>query len=385
MFGDPVAGVSELVDPPRERDGRIGWPRSAWCPSKPGRGRGPRGGPYAPTMNRRADASLVAPCAPRPSARTRHERDPKSSHKELDRSSKTTPAVRGGVNHVRRVPEEEAERGAEMSNGSRRRPGRRRRWPMVAATFLSVASAIGSAGCGASEESRAGLDGGAAATVGASAISAFAQQAHESHASIAGAVVTHPPQAPQREASPLEAVGRQNLLRRAPVEPAGDELRELPRSPARVLGQPRVERSASRAGSRPGHFARRNTPSVLYMKYVPTFHFALEDDDDVSPSPFGGLCVGRARGLRRRVRAPAAARPRRDEQRRATPRSPASSRDRAVRRRPFAPSSRARLATAVGARWRALGDALQAYLHERRRWRRSRSKYDDYLPRYAPR
>jgi cytochrome c peroxidase len=43
------------------------------------------------------------------------------------------------------------------------------------------------------------------------------------------------------------------------------------------------------SGSRPGHFARRNTPSVLYMKYVPAFHFALEDDDDVNPSAFGGL------------------------------------------------------------------------------------------------
>jgi cytochrome c peroxidase len=42
-------------------------------------------------------------------------------------------------------------------------------------------------------------------------------------------------------------------------------------------------------GSRPGHFARRSTPSVLYMKYVPAFHFALEDDDDLAESPFGGL------------------------------------------------------------------------------------------------
>jgi cytochrome c peroxidase len=42
-------------------------------------------------------------------------------------------------------------------------------------------------------------------------------------------------------------------------------------------------------GSRPGHFARRNAPSVMYMKYVPPFHFALEDDDDVAESPFGGL------------------------------------------------------------------------------------------------
>jgi len=42
-------------------------------------------------------------------------------------------------------------------------------------------------------------------------------------------------------------------------------------------------------GSRPGHFARRNAPSVMYVKFVPPFHFALEDDDDVAESPFGGL------------------------------------------------------------------------------------------------
>jgi cytochrome c peroxidase len=42
-------------------------------------------------------------------------------------------------------------------------------------------------------------------------------------------------------------------------------------------------------GSRPGHFARRNAPSVMYLKYVPHFHFALEDDDDVAETPFGGL------------------------------------------------------------------------------------------------
>jgi cytochrome c peroxidase len=42
-------------------------------------------------------------------------------------------------------------------------------------------------------------------------------------------------------------------------------------------------------GSRPAHFARRNAPSVMYMKFVPPFHFAFEDDDDIEPSPFGGL------------------------------------------------------------------------------------------------
>jgi cytochrome c peroxidase len=41
-------------------------------------------------------------------------------------------------------------------------------------------------------------------------------------------------------------------------------------------------------GSRDGHYARRSTPSVLYLKYVPTFHY-FEDDEAAAPSPFGGF------------------------------------------------------------------------------------------------
>jgi cytochrome c peroxidase len=58
-------------------------------------------------------------------------------------------------------------------------------------------------------------------------------------------------------------------------------------------------------GSRPGHFARRNAPSVLYIRYVPSFHFALEDDDDLEPTPFGGLTwSGRADTVAEFVRLP---------------------------------------------------------------------------------
>jgi cytochrome c peroxidase len=59
------------------------------------------------------------------------------------------------------------------------------------------------------------------------------------------------------------------------------------------------------AGSRPGHFARRNTPSVLYLKYVPAFHFAFADDDDLAPSPFAGLTwSGRADSVAEFSRSP---------------------------------------------------------------------------------
>ncbi len=41
------------------------------------------------------------------------------------------------------------------------------------------------------------------------------------------------------------------------------------------------------------------------MKYVPAFHFALEDDDDVAESPFGGLTwSGRANSVAEFARLP---------------------------------------------------------------------------------
>src|SRR5450755_3505136 len=44
-------------------------------------------------------------------------------------------------------------------------------------------------------------------------------------------------------------------------------------------------------GSRPGVFARRNTPSLLYLKFVPRFRFYQEDDDKhaLETEPYGGF------------------------------------------------------------------------------------------------
>jgi cytochrome c peroxidase len=41
-------------------------------------------------------------------------------------------------------------------------------------------------------------------------------------------------------------------------------------------------------GSRPGHFARRNTPSVMYLGFVRPFHFHWEEDAPL-PDAFGGF------------------------------------------------------------------------------------------------
>jgi cytochrome c peroxidase len=42
------------------------------------------------------------------------------------------------------------------------------------------------------------------------------------------------------------------------------------------------------AGSRPGRFARRNTPSVLYLRFVRRFHLKYDDEDEM-PEAFGGF------------------------------------------------------------------------------------------------
>jgi len=57
-------------------------------------------------------------------------------------------------------------------------------------------------------------------------------------------------------------------------------------------------------GSRPGHFSPRNTPSLLYVRYVPPLYF-YQDDDALAPAPFGGLMAdGRADTLARQAALP---------------------------------------------------------------------------------
>lgn len=88
--------------------------------------------------------------------------------------------------------------------------------------------------------------------------------------------------------TPREKVGQAIFLDAALSDPPGTSCASC-HDPARAFSGNNGSQSGVARGSRPGHFARRNAPSVMYMKYVPPFHFALEDDDDVAESPFGGL------------------------------------------------------------------------------------------------
>jgi cytochrome c peroxidase len=91
--------------------------------------------------------------------------------------------------------------------------------------------------------------------------------------------------------SPREELGRQIFFDTRLSTPPGTSCASC-HDPARAFSGNHGSTVGVALGSRPGHLSRRNTPSVLYMKYVPAFHFALEDDDDLAKSPFGGFGWG---------------------------------------------------------------------------------------------
>jgi cytochrome c peroxidase len=96
---------------------------------------------------------------------------------------------------------------------------------------------------------------------------------------------------PEHVVPPLaarEKVGQSIFLDRTLSSPPGTSCASCHDPDAAFAGNNGSDGGIAR-GSRPGHFARRNAPSVLYLKFVPPFHFALEDDDDVTDSAFGGL------------------------------------------------------------------------------------------------
>ena len=112
---------------------------------------------------------------------------------------------------------------------------------------------------------------------------------------------------PPHTASPLtsrEKVGQSIFFDATLSDPPGTSCSSC-HDPAMAFSGNNGSTSGVAAGSRPGHFARRNAPSVMYLKYVPPFHFRLEDDDDVEESPFGGLSwSGRADTVTQFVRLP---------------------------------------------------------------------------------
>jgi cytochrome c peroxidase len=132
-------------------------------------------------------------------------------------------------------------------------------------------------------------------------------------------------------------------------------------------------------GSRPNHYARRNTPSLLYLKYVRPFHFHWEEDAPLPDGRGGFFWDGRSDSIAALVRQPLL---NPDEMGNASGAQVVEK----LRATSYAAELRAEfgatLDTTEGA-LTALGKSLEAYLTNDTMAPFS-SKFDDYLRGHAP-
>jgi cytochrome c peroxidase len=92
---------------------------------------------------------------------------------------------------------------------------------------------------------------------------------------------------PDRQARAV--LGRAIFFDRGLSEPAGTSCASC-HDPARAFSGDNGSRAGVPAGSRRGQLARRSTPSLLYLKYVPTFRFVGEPEKHgLDQEPYGGF------------------------------------------------------------------------------------------------
>ncbi len=86
------------------------------------------------------------------------------------------------------------------------------------------------------------------------------------------------------------AIGRQIFFDVSLSEPKGTSCASC-HDPSRAYAGDHGSGVGVAAGSRRGVFARRTTPSLYYLKYVPTFRFYADDDDKhaLDLEPYGGF------------------------------------------------------------------------------------------------
>jgi cytochrome c peroxidase len=106
--------------------------------------------------------------------------------------------------------------------------------------------------------------------------------------------------------SPRVALGRAIFFDARLSEPRGTSCASC-HDPARAFSGDHSSGAGFPAGSRPGVLARRTSPSLLYLKYVPSFRFFSEEDDNHANGlePYGGFFWdGRASSIPELVRQP---------------------------------------------------------------------------------
>jgi cytochrome c peroxidase len=113
------------------------------------------------------------------------------------------------------------------------------------------------------------------------------EQALDADDSEAFAAAPEQAPAPTAPASTLAGLGRTVFFDTNLSEPAGTSCASC-HDPARAFAGDNGSSLGVARGSRPGHFARRATPSVLYLGLVRPFHFHWEEDAPL-PDAFGGF------------------------------------------------------------------------------------------------
>lgn len=181
---------------------------------------------------------------------------------------------------------------------------------------------------------------------------------------------------PPREGPPdnpvLVALGKQIFFDERLSEPPGTSCASC-HDPAHAFSGTHGSNLGVPLGSRPAHFARRSAPSVLYMRYVPKFHY-FEDDEAPQPQPRGGyFWDGRVDSLTELVKQPLF---NPDEMNAGTPQLVAAK----ITQGPYAQRFRAAFAAASNpdAIAHGVGVALEAYLKSDEMTPAS-SKYDAYV------
>ncbi|HEY6476348.1 MAG TPA: cytochrome c peroxidase [Polyangia bacterium] len=185
-------------------------------------------------------------------------------------------------------------------------------------------------------------------------------------------VLPPPPRQGPPESPALVALGKKIFFDERLSEPAGTSCASC-HDPARAFSGEHGSRLGVPLGSRPGHYARRSTPSVLYMRFVPKFHY-FEDDEAPAPEPRGGFFWdGRADSVAALVRQPLF---NPDEMNAGTPKLLAGK----LARAPYAREFRAALgaSSSPDAVLRGVGAAIEAYLTSDEMTPAS-SKYDAYV------
>jgi cytochrome c peroxidase len=169
------------------------------------------------------------------------------------------------------------------------------------------------------------------------------------------------------------ALGRKIFFDKALSEPRGTSCASC-HDPAHGFAGNNGSTIGVAAGSRPNHFAKRNTPSVLYLKFVRRFHVHWEEDAPLIDARGGFFWDGRSDSIAELVKQPLT---NPDEMNNASARQI----DDKIKSGDYAEDFRKEFGDAIDdpeASLRALGDAVNAYLLSPEMSPFS-SKYDDYI------